>query len=125
LIRGRAAPVIAGAALVLAGCTASMPLSYPIQSKGTGGTWPIYPVPPPDRQTPIIPNPTGIIPLRPPAAPPSVEGNAPAAPPVKNDPPPLVAIEPPALRFPPLVTPLTPPADATDCTGYWRICHFY
>jgi hypothetical protein len=50
-----------------------------------------------------------------------------AAPPVKRDPPPLVALapDPPALRFPPLVTPLTPPADATDCTGWWRICHAY
>jgi hypothetical protein len=42
------------------------------------------------------------------------------------DPSPLrlpVAVDPP--RFLPPVTLLTPPADATDCTGWWRICHLY
>ena len=42
------------------------------------------------------------------------------------DPPPLrlpVAVDPP--RFLPPVTLLTPPADATDCTGWWRICHLF
>jgi hypothetical protein len=44
------------------------------------------------------------------------------------DPPPLrlpVASDPPGPRFLPPVTLLTPPADATDCTGWWRICHLY
>jgi hypothetical protein len=50
---------------------------------------------------------------------------APVPPPIR-DPPPLRSIEddPPAIAVAPLVTPLTPPADATDCWGWWRICHF-
>jgi hypothetical protein len=54
------------------------------------------------------------------------------APPPVNDPPlpPLRPVDPdppaPAPRlFPMPSTPLTPPADATECWGYWRICHFY
>jgi hypothetical protein len=123
-------------ALTLAGCTAaSVPPSYTLQSTGGSMAGPdmigspipvILPPAPVDRQTQAFPKPRGILPPQPPAPPPPVDVDPPAAPlPVKNDPPPLVAIEPPALRFPPLVTPLTPPADATDCTGWWRICHAY
>jgi hypothetical protein len=33
-------------------------------------------------------------------------------------------LDPPAFRLPP-ATVLSPPADATVCKGWWRICHFY
>jgi hypothetical protein len=51
------------------------------------------------------------------------------APPVNVPLPPLRPVDPdpPATApyFPMPSRPLTPPADATECWGYWRICHFY
>jgi hypothetical protein len=111
---------VVGIAAALAGCAGVQPQA-PLFAPAPG-SWPsangepaprIFSPPPP-----------------PPASPPklSLVPRAEAAPsPVRDDPPPLrpVASDPPPLRFPPPVTLLTPPADAADCTGWWRICHFY
>jgi hypothetical protein len=118
-------PVITGVAL--AGCTASIPVQRYIYTAPAPNGWsyrddgtyapPVAP-PPPVFSPPVSPPPRSY----------SFIPRAPAAPPPVNDPPPPlqpVAPDPPALRFLPPVTFLTPPADATDCTGWWRICHFY
>jgi hypothetical protein len=44
---------------------------------------------------------------------------APAIPPPAH-PPPMID-----FGTPTFVTPLTPPSDATECLGWWRICHIY
>lgn len=120
---GCAMPVIAGVAL--AGCTNSPPPYTPIYTTTAPDGWPYrnggtY-------APPVAPPPVVSPPVNPPSPSYSFVPHAPAAPPPGNDPPPLqpVAPDPPALRFLPPVTFLTPPADATDCTGWWRICHFY
>lgn len=131
---GCAVPVIAGAALALAGCADSVPPYTPIYTATAraalgvgpdgwayrnGGTY----APPIgySRPAPVVP------PVSTPPPSYSVIPRAQAPVPV-SDPPPLraVAPDPPSgLRFLPSVTFLTPPTDATDCTGWWRICHLY
>jgi hypothetical protein len=120
--------VPAFAAMTLAGCTASVaPATYsapqtapvpPGWAYRNGGYYApppvVAPVPAPDDARP--PARRSFIP------PAQAETRQPV------DPPPLrlpVAGDAPGPRFLPPVTLLTPPADATDCTGWWRICHLY
>jgi len=119
--RGFATPVVmAGAALALAGCTDSSPIppytymytppareGWPYRANGTYTPPVAYPRPgsssPPSYS--LIPRAEAALAIPPPLRP--------------------VAPDPPRMGFLPPVTFLTPPADATDCTGWWRICHFY
>jgi hypothetical protein len=128
---GRYALVImAGAALTLGGCTDSLLPYTPIYT---------HRAPAPDGWVPLPgandPMPLGAGSRPAPVLPPV---NAPPPPsysfvpheqtvPVNTAPSPLRPVDPgpSPLRFLPSVTFLTPPADATDCTGWWRICHLY
>jgi hypothetical protein len=122
---GRAIPVIAAVALLwLAGCTSYQPVEqYPAWSGGGyGGT--IIPSPSyrpsPSYSPPSAPQPSGgswLVPRAEAEEPPPLR---PVSPPELHP----VDPDPPALRFLPPVT-LSPPADATECIGWWRICHFY
>jgi hypothetical protein len=88
---------------ILAGCTEIPP---PAPNP------PIFAAPPPARVPEPEPDRTVMRPV-------------PAPPPIRDPPLRPVDPDPPALQFPQFVSPLTPPDDATDCTGWWRICHFY
>jgi hypothetical protein len=129
--------------LLLAGCTASAPMAYrpPVMPYG----WHTCPG---DNcaPTPDYPLPSSAAPDQQPSAQPPMQhswGRTPAPvtqpnpPPVINDSPvPLPVSDPLPLRpvdpDPPVpdfsrhvtVVP-PPPVDATDCTGWWRICHLY
>jgi hypothetical protein len=127
-------PVLA--ALVLAGCTGSEPPRYapnlnewPVPSYPNGGGY-YAPVPPRTVARPPFAPPHRDEDKQPPRAAPSpawsapvsheaVTARAPAAPPSASSSPSG------DTGIPSFGTPLTPPADATECTGYWRICHFY
>jgi hypothetical protein len=100
IARKAVAPVVAGAALALAGC-ATMPPPAPTPT--------IFTAPPP------APAPDGMI----------TRSYLPPSPPIRDPPLRPVDPDPPALQSQQFVSPLTPPDDATDCTGWWRICHFY
>jgi hypothetical protein len=117
IIRKTAAPVIVGVAL--GGCTATAPMQqYPMTWNAPGSYYapPRYYAPPPNYPALVQPGPVS----------PPLSARL-ASPPVNDPPPPLRPVDPdpPAPRFLPPVTLLSPPADATDCTGWWRICHFY
>jgi hypothetical protein len=124
LLRRGAAPVVmAGAAFVLAACAGSVPPTYTIQSTGTGDTLNdggYTPLPSYFPPAPVLPPVSTPPHPRVPAVPPPVTSPV-------SDPPPLrpVVPDPPPRQFLPPVTFLAPPADATDCTGWWRICHLY
>jgi hypothetical protein len=87
--------VVAGASLALAACTSAQPVVYVPAPSGFSG---------------------GVI-----QPAPFVPASVPAAPPVYNPPPIPRAYAP--RPMPPQSEPL--PNYAGDCTGWWRICHFF
>ncbi len=128
-LRGRFGPavsVIAGAALALAGCADAVQPYTPIYTAPAAGGWSYRNGGGPSAPDTSFRPPPVFLPPPVSAPSPSYSTRATAPPPV-SDPPPLRPVDPgpSPLRFWPSVTFLTPPADATDCTGYWRICHFY
>jgi hypothetical protein len=117
-----AGPIAAAvAAITLAGCTAAAPPAAsrnpyvpPGWTYWNGGYYAPPPAPAPQLPASRYPEPTSV--------------NIPASvPPSIRDPPPLRAVDPdpPVFRSPPPIPLLSPPADATDCTGWWRTCHLY
>jgi hypothetical protein len=123
-------------AVTLTGCAETLPPAPAPPVTGFGGRLPPLPELPPYRgnggnYTAGLAAPYVAPPSRPPPARLSRPVVTPPVMPQSNAmpmPPPLRSIEddpPPVIAVTPHIAPLTPPADATECWGYWRICHFY